>query len=50
MCQRMGWSWRELCETPRDVVEALVDLLTEQSREGAQQAVAQTVTRPRRRR
>lgn len=47
----MGWSWRELCETPRDVVEALVDLLTEQSREASQRtAAAQTVSQPRRRR
>ena len=50
MCQRMGWSWQELCETPADVVVALVALLTEQSREASQAAAAQNVSRPRRRR
>jgi hypothetical protein len=50
VCQRMGWSWSELAETPHDVVVALVALLTEQSREASQAGAAQSVTRPRRRR
>ncbi len=47
----MGWSWRDLLETPADVVEALVDKLNERSRQAAsQQPAAPSVARPRRRR
>lgn len=50
LCERMGWTWHELAETPHDVVVALVALLNEQARESQAAGAAQQVSRPRRRR
>jgi hypothetical protein len=46
----MGWSWRELQETPVDVVVALVETLNERAKGAAAEPAAQAVTRPRGRR
>jgi hypothetical protein len=46
----MGWSWRELQETPVDAVVALVEWLNERSRESAAAGAPQNVSRPGRRR
>jgi hypothetical protein len=47
---RTGWTWDDLERTPQDVVDDLVALLVEQSREASQAAAQQQAVRPSRRR